>query len=167
MAETADVLNAIVGAAPGSAMAALRAQRPEILRHTQGSHNVLVSPDDPGGLSLAERALVVQRVAALSGHVALAAQYQALVFTLQLVILLSDPAHDFSGGEFVLVKQKPRTQSRAEVVTLRQGEAAIFAVHHHPARGVRGVYRVAMRHGVSTLREGQRFTLGVIFHDAA
>lgn len=93
--------------------------------------------------------------------------YGALVFPLQLVVLLSDPARDFSGGEFVLVEQKPRTQSRTAVVTPRQGEAVIFAVHHRPARGTRGVYRAAMRHGVSTLHAGQRFTLGVIFHDAA
>ncbi len=93
--------------------------------------------------------------------------YGERVFPLQLTILLSDPAHDFSGGEFVLVEQKPRAQSRAEVVPLRQGEAVIFAVHHRPARGSRGYYRAALRHGVSTLRDGQRFTLGVIFHDAA
>ncbi len=93
--------------------------------------------------------------------------YGAHVFPLQLVILLSDPARDFSGGEFVLVEQKPRAQSRAEVVPLRQGEAVIFAVHHRPARGARGVYRAALRHGVSTVRDGERFTLGVIFHDAA
>jgi hypothetical protein len=93
--------------------------------------------------------------------------YGERVFPLQLTILLSDPAHHFSGGEFILVEQKPRAQSRAEVVPLRQGEAVIFAVHHRPARGSRGVYRAALRHGVSTLRDGQRFTLGVIFHDAA
>lgn len=93
--------------------------------------------------------------------------YGERVFPLQLVILLSDPQQDFSGGEFILTEQKPRTQSRAHVVNLRQGEAAIFAVHHRPARGTRGVYRAAMRHGVSTLRRGERFTLGVIFHDAA
>ena len=92
--------------------------------------------------------------------------YGDRVFPLQLTILLSDPAHDFSGGEFVLVEQKPRAQSRAEVVPLRQGEAVIFAVHHRPARGSRGYYRAALRHGVSTLRDGKRFTLGVIFHDA-
>jgi hypothetical protein len=93
--------------------------------------------------------------------------YGERVFPLQLTILLSDPTHDFSGGEFVLVEQKPRAQSRAEVVPLRQGEAVVFAVHHRPARGVRGAYRAALRHGVSTVRDGQRFTLGVIFHDAA
>jgi hypothetical protein len=93
--------------------------------------------------------------------------YGDRVFPLQLTILLSDPTRDFSGGEFVLVEQKPRAQSRAEVVPLRQGEAVIFAVHHRPARGSRGHYRAALRHGVSTLRDGQRYTLGVIFHDAA
>jgi hypothetical protein len=93
--------------------------------------------------------------------------YGDRVFPLQLTILLSDPAHDFSGGEFVLVEQKPRAQSRAAVVPLRQGEAVIFAVHHRPASSSRGYYRAALRHGVSTVRDGQRFTLGVIFHDAA
>jgi hypothetical protein len=93
--------------------------------------------------------------------------YGELVFPLQLTVLLSDPTRAFSGGEFVLVEQKPRSQSRAEVVPLRQGEAVVFAVHHRPARGFRGVYRAALRHGVSTVREGERFTLGVIFHDAA
>jgi uncharacterized protein len=93
--------------------------------------------------------------------------YGERVFPLQLTILLSDPTRDFTGGEFVLVEQKPRAQSRAEVVPLRQGEAVIFAVHHRPARGSRGTYRAALRHGVSTVRDGQRFTLGVIFHDAA
>jgi len=93
--------------------------------------------------------------------------YGERVFPLQLTILLSDPTRDFNGGEFVLIEQKPRAQSRAEVVALRQGEAVIFAVHHRPAHGTRGTYRVALRHGVSTIRDGQRFTLGVIFHDAA
>jgi hypothetical protein len=93
--------------------------------------------------------------------------YGDRVFPLQLTILLSDPTRDFTGGEFVLVEQKPRSQSRAHVVALRQGEAVIFTVHHRPARGTRGVYRAALRHGVSTLHSGQRFTLGVIFHDAA
>jgi uncharacterized protein len=88
-------------------------------------------------------------------------------FPLQLTILLSDPATDFSGGEFVLTEQRPRQQSRAEVVPLSQGEAVVFAVHHRPVRGARGVYRANLRHGVSTLRRGERFTLGVIFHDAA
>ncbi len=93
--------------------------------------------------------------------------YGERVFPLQLTILLSDPTRDFSGGEFVLVEQKPRAQSRAEVVPLCQGQAIIFAVHHRPAQGSRGHYRAALRHGVSTLRDGKRFTLGVIFHDAA
>jgi hypothetical protein len=93
--------------------------------------------------------------------------YGEQVFPLQLTVLLSAPEQDFSGGEFVLVEQKPRAQSRAHVVPLRQGEAVIFAVHHFPARGSRGPYRAMLRHGVGTLREGQRFTLGVIFHDAA
>lgn len=91
--------------------------------------------------------------------------YGEMVFPLQLTLLLSDPA-DFSGGEFVLVENKPRSQSRAEVVRLRQGEAVIFAVNQRPVKGMRGPYRVAMRHGVSTLHSGRRHTLGVIFHDA-
>jgi hypothetical protein len=93
--------------------------------------------------------------------------YGEHVFPLQLAILLSEPERDFSGGEFVLTEQRPRMQSRAEVVPLRQGDAVIFAVHHRPVRGARGVYRVNLRHGVSRLRSGQRHTLGIIFHDAA
>lgn len=93
--------------------------------------------------------------------------YGALVFPLQLTVLLSAPGEDFTGGEFVLVEQRPRMQSKAEVVPLRQGEAVIFAVHHRPVQGTRGVYRVNQRHGVSRVRSGRRFTLGVIFHDAA
>jgi hypothetical protein len=92
--------------------------------------------------------------------------YGELVFPLQLTVLLSDPG-DFSGGEFLLVEQRPRMQSKAEVVTLRQGEALIFAVHHRPVAGTRGVYRVNQRHGVSRVRSGERYTLGIIFHDAA
>lgn len=92
--------------------------------------------------------------------------YGEMVFPLQVAFLLSNPAHDFTGGEFVLTEQRPRMQSRASVVPLQQGEAVIFAVNHRPQSGTRGVYRVAMRHGVSTIRSGQRFTLGVIFHDA-
>ena len=92
--------------------------------------------------------------------------YGELVFPLQVAFLLSDPVHDFTGGEFVLTEQRPRMQSRATVVPLRQGEAVIFAVNHRPQRGTRGVYRVAMRHGVSPIRSGGRYTLGVIFHDA-
>ncbi|HVC54194.1 MAG TPA: 2OG-Fe(II) oxygenase [Stellaceae bacterium] len=93
--------------------------------------------------------------------------YGELVFPLQLTVLLSDPARDFTGGEFVLVEQRPRSQSKASVVPLGQGEAVIFPVHHRPVAGTRGVYRATMRHGVSPLRGGQRFTLGIIFHDAA
>jgi hypothetical protein len=93
--------------------------------------------------------------------------YGPLVFPLQLTVLLSAPEADFSGGEFLLVEQRPRAQSRGEVVPLRQGEAVIFPVHHRPVEGARGPYRVTMRHGVSRLRAGRRFTLGVIFHDAA
>jgi hypothetical protein len=92
--------------------------------------------------------------------------YGDLVFPLQLTILLSDPGQDFTGGEFLLVEQRPRAQSRGEVVPLRQGEAVIFPVHHRPVQGTRGSYRVTMRHGVSRLRSGRRYTLGIIFHDA-
>jgi len=92
--------------------------------------------------------------------------YGALAFPLQVAILLSAPGADFSGGEFVLVEQRLRMQSRAEVVPLAQGEAVIFAVNHRPVAGVRGDYRVALRHGVSHLRTGTRFTVGIIFHDA-
>jgi uncharacterized protein len=93
--------------------------------------------------------------------------YGDTVFPLQVAILLSAPGHDFTGGEFVLTEQRPRMQSRAEVVPLAQGEAVVFAVHHRPVQGGRGVYRVMLRHGVSRIRTGERFTLGVIFHDAA
>jgi hypothetical protein len=92
--------------------------------------------------------------------------YGEHVFPLQATVLLSRPDDDFSGGEFVLTEQRPRMQSRAEVVPLRQGEVVIFPVHHRPVQGTRGTYRVNMRHGVSRIREGQRHTLGVIFHDA-
>jgi hypothetical protein len=88
------------------------------------------------------------------------------VFPLQVALLLSRPDEDFSGGEFVLTEQRPRMQSRVEVVPLRQGDAVIFAVRERPVKGTRGVYRVNMRHGVSRLRSGARFTLGIIFHDA-
>ena len=81
-------------------------------------------------------------------------------------VLLSQPGRDFTGGEFVLTEQRPRMQSRAEVVPLAQGQAVIFPVHHRPVRGTRGIYRVNMRHGVSRLRSGRRHTLGIIFHDA-
>ncbi len=93
--------------------------------------------------------------------------YGPLVFPLQLTLLLSAPGDDFTGGEFVLVEQRPRAQSRAAVVPLQQGEAVIFPVHHRPAQGTRGPYRVTMRHGVSRVRSGRRHTLGIIFHDAA
>jgi uncharacterized protein len=91
--------------------------------------------------------------------------YGEHVFSIQMTILLSDP-RDFAGGEFVLTEQRPRMQSRAEVVPLARGDAVLFAVNHRPAAGARGFHRVTMRHGVSRLRAGERFTLGVIFHDA-
>jgi uncharacterized protein len=93
--------------------------------------------------------------------------YGPLVFPLQLTVLLSRPGEDFTGGEFVLVEHRPRAQSRAAVVPLAQGEAVIFPVHHRPARGTRGMYRLTMRHGVSRVASGLRQTLGIIFHDAA
>ena len=92
--------------------------------------------------------------------------YGALHFPLQVAILLSDPEREFSGGAFVLTEQRPRMQSRAEVVPLRQGEGVVFAVNQRPVQGGRGVYRVTMRHGVSRLLSGRRHTLGIIFHDA-
>lgn len=92
--------------------------------------------------------------------------YGEQVFPLQAAILLSRPGDDFEGGEFVLTEQRPRRQSRAHVVPLRQGDAVIFAVNTRPVAGQRGDYRVTMRHGVSEVRHGERFTLGVIFHDA-
>lgn len=92
--------------------------------------------------------------------------YGEHVFPLQVAVLLSQPREQFTGGEFVLTEQRPRLQSRAEVVPLGQGDAVIFAVHHRPVKGVRGTYRVNLRHGVSRLRSGQRHTLGIIFHDA-
>jgi hypothetical protein len=93
--------------------------------------------------------------------------YGDLSFPLQVAILLSQPERDFTGGEFVLTEQRPRMQSRAEVVSLRQGDGVVFAVHHRPVEGARGSYRVNLRHGVSRLRSGKRHTLGIIFHDAA
>lgn len=93
--------------------------------------------------------------------------YGEEVFPLQVTILLSDPEHDFTGGEFVLTEQRPRMQSRAEVVALHQGGAVIFSVRYRPVRGTRGVYRVSLRHGVSRLHSGVRYTCGIIFHDAA
>jgi uncharacterized protein len=93
--------------------------------------------------------------------------YGEHVFPIQVAILLSETGKDFTGGEFVLTEQRPRMQSRPEVVSLRQGEAVAFAVHHRPVKGTRGFYRVNLRHGVSRLRSGHRHTLGIIFHDAA
>lgn len=93
--------------------------------------------------------------------------YGEWVFPLQLTVLLSRPGRDFVGGEFVLTEQRPRMQSRAEVVPLGQGDGVVFAVHHRPVRGTRGDYRVNMRHGVSRVRSGGRHTLGIIFHDAS
>jgi hypothetical protein len=92
--------------------------------------------------------------------------YGEHVFPIQVTILLSEPQRDFTGGEFVLTEQRPRMQSRPEVVPLRQGDAVAFAVHHRPVQGTRGTYRVNLRHGVSRLRSGQRHTVGIIFHDA-
>jgi hypothetical protein len=92
--------------------------------------------------------------------------YGEHVFPLQVAFLLSEPEKDFTGGEFVLTEQRPRMQSRAEVVPLRKGDGVVFPVHHRPVKGSRGVYRVNMRHGVSRLRSGSRHTLGIIFHDA-
>jgi hypothetical protein len=92
--------------------------------------------------------------------------YGAHVFPLQVAVLLTEPGRDFDGGEFVLTEQRPRMQSRVEVVPLQRGDAVVFPVHHRPVQGTRGVYRVTMRHGVSRIRAGRRHTLGVIFHDA-
>lgn len=92
--------------------------------------------------------------------------YGAHVFPLQVAILLSEPRTDFAGGEFVITEQRPRMQSRPEVIPLGRGDAVIFAVRHRPVQGKRGAYRVNLRHGVSRVRSGQRFTAGVIFHDA-
>lgn len=93
--------------------------------------------------------------------------YGAQVFPLQVVVLLSEPGRDFAGGEFVMTEQRPRLQSRAEVVPLRQGDAAMIAVHQRPVQGTRGMYRVNLRHGVSRVRAGRRHTVGIVFHDAA
>lgn len=92
--------------------------------------------------------------------------YGEHVFPLQVVILLSEPGRDFVGGELVITEQRPRMQSRAEVIPLRQGDAVVFAVHQRPVQGTRGVYRVNLRHGVSRIRSGARHTVGIIFHDA-
>ncbi|WP_280153061.1 2OG-Fe(II) oxygenase [Piscinibacter sp. XHJ-5] len=93
--------------------------------------------------------------------------YGEHVFPLQVVVLLAQPERDFTGGELVMTEQRPRMQSRPMVVPLRQGDAAVIAVHHRPVQGSRGVYRVQLRHGVSEVRSGRRHTLGLIFHDAA
>jgi uncharacterized protein len=92
--------------------------------------------------------------------------YGELVFPLQLCVLLSEPGRDFEGGEFLMSEQRPRTQSRAEVVPLVQGSAVVFATRHRPVAGVRGTYRTNLKHGVSRIRSGKRLTLGIIFHDA-
>ena len=92
--------------------------------------------------------------------------YGEHAFPLQVAILLSEPERDFTGGEFVLTEQRPRMQSRAEVVPLRSGDGVVFAVHNRPVQGTRGMYRVNLRHGVSRLRSGHRHTVGIIFHDA-
>ncbi|SFX22950.1 hypothetical protein SAMN03159390_00831 [Pseudomonas sp. NFACC49-2] len=92
--------------------------------------------------------------------------YGEQVFPLQVAILLSAPDQDFTGGEFVLTEQRPRMQSRPQVIDLKQGDAVVFAVHQRPIKGVRGYYRVNMRHGVSRVNDGRRHTLGIIFHDA-
>lgn len=92
--------------------------------------------------------------------------YGEHVFPLQVAVLLAEPGQDFTGGEFVLTEQRPRMQSRVEVVPLTQGDAVIFTVRHRPVDGTRGTYRVNIRHGVSRIRSGRRHTLGIIFHDA-
>jgi uncharacterized protein len=92
--------------------------------------------------------------------------YGDLAFPIQVAILLSEPGRDFMGGEFVLTEQRPRMQSRVEVVPLRQGDAVAFAVHNRPVQGAKGTYRVNLRHGVSRIRSGSRYTVGIIFHDA-
>ena len=93
--------------------------------------------------------------------------YGEHVFPLQVAILLSEPEKDFTGGEFVMTEQRPRSQSRASVIPLRQGDGVVFAVHRRPVKGKKGTYTVNHRHGVSALVTGERYTLGVIFHDAA
>jgi len=92
--------------------------------------------------------------------------YGEHVFPLQVMVLLSEPGKDFTGGEFVVTEQRPRMQSRVEVLPLQRGDAAVWAVRHRPVQGTRGVYRVTMRHGVSRIRSGHRHTVGVIFHEA-
>ncbi len=90
-----------------------------------------------------------------------------MVFPIQLTVLLSEPGKDFEGGEFLVVEQRPRAQSRGSIVHLEQGEAVIFTTHNRSVAGARGSYRANMRHGVSRLIEGYRYTLGIIFHNAA
>jgi hypothetical protein len=92
--------------------------------------------------------------------------YGDIVFPFQITVFLSQPGRDFTGGEFVLVEQQPRRQSRAHVLSPNQGDAVIFAVHHRPVRGARGYYRANLRHGISTVHSGERYTLGIIFHDS-
>jgi len=93
--------------------------------------------------------------------------YGQYIFPLQLTILLSEPQHDFTGGEFVLTEQRPRMQSRPEIVPLKQADAVVFAVNNKPVKGISGnIYRVNFRHGVSRIRSGNRYTIGIIFHDA-
>jgi uncharacterized protein len=92
--------------------------------------------------------------------------YGEQVFPLQVILLLSSPGRDFEGGELVMTEQRPRMQSRPIVLPLEQGDAAVIAVHHRPVRGVKGSYRVNLRHGVSRVRSGERYTAGIIFHDA-
>ena len=92
--------------------------------------------------------------------------YGEHVFPLQATFLLSEPGRDFTGGEFVMTEQRPRMQSRPHVVPLGLGDGVVFAVRHRPVRGTRGTYRVNLRHGVSRIRSGRRYTLGIIFHDA-
>lgn len=92
--------------------------------------------------------------------------YGEHVFPLQIAVLLSEPEKDFTGGEFVMTEQRPRMQSRPMVVPLRKGDGVVFGVHHRPVRGKKSVYRVNLRHGVSRIRSGNRYTLGIIFHDA-
>ena len=88
------------------------------------------------------------------------------MFPLQIAVLLSEPDRDFTGGEFVMTEQRPRMQSRPIVVPLQKGDGVVFAVNHRPVKGKKSVYRVNLRHGVSRLRSGSRYTLGIIFHDA-
>jgi hypothetical protein len=92
--------------------------------------------------------------------------YGDIVFPFQITLFLSEPGKDFAGGEFVLSEQRPRRQSRVKVLAPNQGDAVIFSVHHRPVRSARGYYRATLRHGVSTVHSGRRYTLGIIFHDA-